>query len=66
MGGLALKMSLGDISGRGATHHLKIAARFSTKLAQLFDTISERKFAMGGWLSKRAWIISPEGVQHKI
>ncbi len=49
-----------------AAQNLKIAAQFSTKLAQFFDTISKQKFAMGGWLSKRPWRISPEGVQHKI
>ncbi len=38
-----------DISGRGEAQNLKIAARFSTKLAQFFDTVSVRKFATGSW-----------------
>ncbi len=46
-GGLALKTSLGDISGRDAAQNLKITAHFSTKLAQFFDTILKSKFAMG-------------------
>ncbi len=47
---------------------LKIAAQFSIKLAQFFDTILKSKFAMGGggWLLKPPWGISPEGTQHKI
>ncbi len=51
MEGLALKASLGDISGGDATQNLKIAAHFSTKLAQFFDTILKMKFVMGGLAS---------------
>ncbi len=48
MGGLALKTSFGDISGRDAVQNLKMTELFSTKLAQFFDTILKSKFAMGG------------------
>ncbi len=66
MGVLALKASLGDISGRGAAQNLNVATQFSTKLAQFFDTILNSKFAMGAGVSWAAPRILQKDEQHKI